>query len=244
MADEKVEKLVKKRSCMKSKLTIFSNYLNTLKSCKELSSVQLLDLESRFNKFDSLYVDFDKLQCDIELLVEDPDDQSEEREQFENQYYKLAASARSLLGVHPQALTVEARMQKAKEAKVCLNCLRPGHIESKCNLVPCKYCKKQHNTLLHSHEAEITTPQLAIPVSNFAGSTSVQQNTTPPNVLLSTAIVRVADSKGNMHTARVLLDNGSTGNFVAETFCGKLAMSRRSASSTVTVNDCLQQVEE
>ncbi|KAF9798310.1 hypothetical protein SFRURICE_012907 [Spodoptera frugiperda] len=131
-------------------------------------------------------------------------------------------------------LTVEARMQKAKEAKVCLNCLRPGHIESKCNLVPCKYCKKQHNTLLHSHEAEITTPQLAIPVSNFAGSTSVQQNTTPPNVLLSTAIVRVADSKGNMHTARVLLDNGSTGNFVAETFCGKLAMSRRSASSTVT----------
>lgn len=509
MADEKVEKLVKKRSCMKSKLTIFGNYLHMLESCDELSSLQLLDLETRFNKFDSLYVDFDKLQCDIEMLLENPDDESKEREQFENQYYKLVATARSLLGARPpqsgsqqdgyvtgdedvqaggfksncvrlpkinlpvfhghyqhwlefrdtyislihsrkdmdnvnklhylraslkgsallvidnldfraqnyesawnllcerydnkrllvnnhvralfsveymqsescssirnlidvtnknlralttlgqdtefnlrdtliihmmsekldsvtrreweehrntldnppsldfflkflsnradlletlqehktninkvqqadtckhnsniltatksnqkpnesnnknnkynnkhkkiftcpmctqthflfncdafRALSVEARMQKAKEAKVCLNCLRPGHVESKCNLVPCKYCKKRHSTLLHSHEAETTpTPEPVIPVNNFAGSTNVQQFTTPPNVLLSTAIVRVVDSKGDLHTARVLLDNGSTGNFVDESLCGKLGLSRRSASATVT----------
>ncbi|KAJ8710890.1 hypothetical protein PYW08_009405 [Mythimna loreyi] len=505
MSDEKVEKLLKRRSCMKSKLTIFGNYLHMLQSCSELSSLQLLDLESRFHKFDSLYVDFDKLQSDVEMLVEDPADEGEEREQFENQYYKLVATARSLLGARPQssglqdgsvtgdedvqaggfksncvrlpkidlpvfhghyqhwlefrdtyislihsrsdidninklhylraslrssallvidnldfraqnyesawnllckrydnkrllvnnhvqalfniehmqgescssirnlidvtnknlralltlgqdaefslqdtllihimsekldnltrrhweehrntfdnppsldsfvkflsnradlletlqehrincnkvqqlepnqhntnqltttksysnitpnsnknfknnkkiftcsmcnqthylfnceafrALTVEARLQKAREAKVCLNCLRPGHVVSECNLVPCKYCKKKHNTLLHLHEADpAPAPVPAIPVNNFVCSANVQQNTTSPNVLLSTAIVRVVDSKGALHTARVLLDNGSTGNFVAESLCGKLGLSRRSASATVT----------
>ncbi|KAJ8721003.1 hypothetical protein PYW08_006468 [Mythimna loreyi] len=103
MSDEKVEKLLKRRSCMKSKLTIFGNYLHMLQSCSELSSLQLLDLESRFHKFDSLYVDFDKLQSDVEMLVEDPADEGEEREQFENQYYKLVATARSLLGARPQS---------------------------------------------------------------------------------------------------------------------------------------------
>lgn len=510
MADEKIAKLVKRRSCMKSKLTVFGNYLHTLESCNELSSLQLLDLETRFNRFGSLYDDFDKLQCDIEMLSEEPDDEGEEREQFENQYYKLVAAARRLLGARPhqssqlpdesvascgdgrsggfksncvrlpkinlpsfhghyqnwlefrdtylslihlrsdidninklhylraslkgsalliidnldfkaenyeaawnllcsrydnkrllvnnhvhalfnvehikhescsairhlidvtnknlralstldqptqywdtliihmmaekldsvthreweehrnslnsppslekfitflsnkadlletlqenksktkihnknsldtiknhynqptstkytqntylqyntnkkhnntykksltcpmcnqnhflfsceafRSLSIEERRQKAKDAKVCLNCLRPGHIETRCNLVPCKYCKKKHSTLLHMHEAE-TTVQPSLPVSNldsFSSSTDVLDTTTPPIVLLSTALVRVVDSKGNVHTARVLLDNGSTANFVSEFLCGKLGLSRRATSTTVT----------
>nr|XP_049708057.1 uncharacterized protein LOC126057021 isoform X2 [Helicoverpa armigera] len=514
MSDEKITKLVRRRSCMKSKLTVFSNYLHTLESCKELSSLQLLDLETRFNKFSSLYDDFDKLQCDIEMLSENPDDESEEREQFEDQYYKLVAAARRLLGARPhqsshlqdgsvascedgqsggfksncvrlpkislpifhghyqhwlefrdtylslihlrsdidninklhylraslkgsallvidnldfkaenyeaawnllcsrydnkrllvnnhvhalfnvehikhescsairhlidvtnknlralstldqptqywdtliihmmaekldsvthreweehrntlnnppsldifitflsnradlletlqenkgkikttthnrnsldtiktnynqptstnskynqntylqyntnkkhnssnknqltcplcnqnhflfncevfRALSIEDRRQKAKEAKVCLNCLRPGHIESRCNLVPCRYCKKKHSTLLHMHEAE-TTLEPSIPVNkldSFSSSTDVLESSTPQNVLLSTALVRVVDSKGEVHTARVLLDNGSTANFVSEFLCGKLGLSRRATSTTVT----------
>lgn len=98
------EKLIKKRSCLKSKLTIFSNYLNLLQNCNELGDLQLIDLESRLNKFENVYPDFDKLQWDIELVSEDPDVESKEREQFENVYFKLVAEARRLLGVRPPQL--------------------------------------------------------------------------------------------------------------------------------------------
>lgn len=100
MADEKIEKLVKRRSCMKSKLTIFNNFIKLIGDKPNVS--QLLDLESRLNKFNLLYSDFDKLQCDIEMLSEDLNDQLVEREQFEGQYHALVTEARVLLGARPQ----------------------------------------------------------------------------------------------------------------------------------------------
>ncbi|XP_045448243.1 uncharacterized protein LOC123656620 [Melitaea cinxia] len=131
-----------------------------------------------------------------------------------------------------KSLSIEDRIKKAKDVKVCLNCLRPGHMENRCNLVSCKYCKKRHNTLLHLHTTEPTKP--IVSVNNFANSTNLKQLTTPPLVLLSTARVKVDDSKGVEHLARVLLDNGSTANFVTTSFCGKLGLSRRNESATVT----------
>ncbi|KAL0830099.1 hypothetical protein ABMA28_003556 [Loxostege sticticalis] len=495
-------KLLKKRSCMKGKLTIFGNYLKVLKGTDEPGSLQLVDLESRLSKFESLYSKFDALQCNIEELSDDPDKECEEREQFEDTYYTLVAEARVLLGARPRqhrdlqeaavasnsdgqassfksncvrlpkielpvfhgdyqhwlefrdtfislihsrtdidninklhylraslkgcaslvidnldvtsknyesawklicdrydnkrllvnnhvqalfkidhiktescaairylidttnknlralsaleqptqhwdtliihimsekldavthrqweehrnnlsdfpslnnfiqflsnradlletlqenknnnnqsqtyktnsylqttklnqnnskpnnnkkeskvdynfkkqcplckqnhflfncesfrALPIETRIHKATEAKVCLNCLRPGHGETKCNLVPCKYCKKMHNTLLHKHEST-SNPEPSAPINNFANSTDVnKQITTPPHVLLSTAMVKVLDSKGVVHQARLLLDNGSTANFVTQALCGKLGLSKWSASATVT----------
>lgn len=154
-----------------------------------------------------------------------------------------------------RALPIESRIQKAKESKVCLNCLRPGHLENNCRLVSCKYCKKRHSTLLHLHEPSVL-PEPPMPsvshyanssdtqqhlneppmptVSHYANSSDIPQHTTPPYVLLSTAIVKVLDSKGDVRSARLLLDNGSSANFVTESLCGKLGLSRRSASSTVT----------
>ncbi|KAF9823412.1 hypothetical protein SFRURICE_006625 [Spodoptera frugiperda] len=359
MADEKIAKLVKRRSCMKSKLTVFGNYLHTLESCNELSSLQLLDLETRFNRFGSLYDDFDKLQCDIEMLSEEPDDEGEEREQFENQYYKLVAAARRLLGARPhqssqlpdesvascgdgrsggfksncywdtliihmmaekldsvthreweehrnslnsppslekfitflsnKADLLETLQENKSKTKIhnknsldtiknhynqptstkytqntylqyntnkkhnntykksltCPMC-NQNHFLFSCEAFrslsieerrqKAKDAKKKHSTLLHMHEAEATV-QPSLPVSNldsFSSSTDVLDTTTPPIVLLSTALVRVVDSKGNVHTARVLLDNGSTANFVSEFLCGKLGLSRRATSTTVT----------
>ncbi|XP_063822359.1 defective in tip formation protein A-like isoform X1 [Ostrinia nubilalis] len=506
------ERLTKKRSCLKSKLTIFNNFISLLKTCTEPSQEQYLDLEGRLNKFDAIYPIFDDLQSDIEMLTEDSDAEMKEREQFEDQYHKLAAAARGLLSArrcqqrdngsvsgnddvqasnshlhncvqlpkidlpifhgnyqhwlkfrdtfislihsrqdmdninklhylhaslkgsalliidnldfkadnyeaawkllcnrydnkrllvnnHVQALfniermqkesftsirhlidvtnknlralasldqptqhwdtlvihmisekldsvtyrvweehrntlsdspslkifiqflsnradlletiqekgnmhnnnsykqntyfltqntnnnknstypnnnksnnnqniksnqnnynqksfkcslcneshylfncetfrslSVEERIKKAKETKVCLNCLRPGHYEIKCTLVPCRYCKKRHNTLLHLHEPE-PTPITAIPVNvnHFANdSNGLTQFTTPAHVLLSTAIVRVLDGSGAAHSARLLLDNGSTANIVTQSLCGKLGLSRRDAYSMVT----------
>ncbi|XP_063636012.1 uncharacterized protein LOC134806617 [Cydia splendana] len=134
-----------------------------------------------------------------------------------------------------RALPIESRIQKAKESKVCLNCLRPGHLEKSCNLVPCKYCKQRHNTLLHLHEPVAHSEPTASPVCNFAESRhDVPQCTTAPHALMSTAIVKVRDGAGNVHTARLLLDNGSSCHLVTESLCGKLGLSRRSVASTLT----------
>ncbi|KAL0841162.1 hypothetical protein ABMA28_014908 [Loxostege sticticalis] len=177
MADSKdLEKLIKKRSALKSKLTIFNNYVTLLKSSPKLSPEQLLDLEGRFDKFEAIYPIFDDLQSDIELLSDDPADECQDREQFEDQYHKLAASARSLLG---------ARLQRD---------LRDGSVS----------CYED------------------------------VQFTTPSHVLLSTALVKVLDGRGGAHSARLLLDNGSTANIVTQSLCGKLGLSRRDAYSTVT----------
>ncbi|XP_048482822.1 uncharacterized protein LOC105387823 [Plutella xylostella] len=48
-------------------------------------------------------------------------------------------------------------------------------------------------------------------------------------------MARVADVDGNLHSARLLLDNGSTSNFITQDLCGKLGLVRRSTSSTVSV---------
>ncbi|XP_072943263.1 uncharacterized protein [Epargyreus clarus] len=118
-----------------------------------------------------------------------------------------------------RALPIESRIQKAKDSKVCLNCLRPGHLENKCNLVPCKYCKKRHNTLLHIHEPIVHSEPPMPSVSNFANSKNVQQYTTPAHILLSTALVKVVAGANDVRSARLLLDNGSTANFVTQSLC-------------------------
>lgn len=126
-----------------------------------------------------------------------------------------------------RALTVAARLSKVKDFKLCLNCLRPGHLEATCPLGHCKYCKKRHNTMLHSHDDDPSTCKEHI---SLAGT---NHEFSSRHVLLSTALVRVTDHSGMPHSARVLLDNGSTANFVTKDLCGKLHLPIRSVSSHV-----------
>lgn len=99
------EKLIKKRSSMKAKLTNFSNYLDILSSCSSLSKLQRIELEGRYSKFDALYGTFDELQTEIELLSDETDEAYAARAQFEEQYHSLAALARSMLA---DAVSAEA----------------------------------------------------------------------------------------------------------------------------------------
>lgn len=123
-------------------------------------------------------------------------------------------------------MPVESRMKTAQEAKVCMNCLRPGHVTAKCRLGPCKYCRERHNTLLHS-EPEV---RLETNVALNCQQQSIQTR----HVILSTALVKVLDSRGEPHVARLLLDNGSTANFVTQAFCGKLNLQTHPVSSRVS----------
>ncbi|XP_045535973.1 uncharacterized protein LOC123721390 [Papilio machaon] len=57
------------------------------------------------------------------------------------------------------------------------------------------------------------------------------QFTTSTHVLLSTAMVKVIDDNGNSMDARLLLDNGSTANFITQSLCSKLKLSTRSVTN-------------
>ncbi|XP_048001463.1 uncharacterized protein LOC125238232 [Leguminivora glycinivorella] len=129
-----------------------------------------------------------------------------------------------------RALPVEQRMLKAKEFKVCLNCLRPGHNEGKCKLSHCKYCKTKHNTLLHVHaEPNRATSE------HIAFSANAHDDDESEHVLLSTALVNVRDSGGKLHSVRVLLDNGSTSNYITQDLAERLKLPLKNKNSTVTM---------
>ncbi|KAL4707143.1 hypothetical protein ACJJTC_018878 [Scirpophaga incertulas] len=168
MADLKL--LTKKRSSLKSKLTIFSNYLNLINNGSSLTQLQHLDLEERFVKFQAVYTDFDTLQSCIEELVDEPESLLSEREDFERQFFSLTALARSLLGATSK-----------------------GHFASRCKLTHCKYCKTKHNTLLHlekSNPEPLVSP-LPSATDNVTLSATTMQLATSAHVLLSTAGERV-----------------------------------------------------
>ncbi|XP_048483226.1 uncharacterized protein LOC119692681 isoform X4 [Plutella xylostella] len=130
-----------------------------------------------------------------------------------------------------KALDIDSRIKKAKESRVCMNCLRLGHVENACTLTHCKYCKYRHNTLLHKdvNKNTYTNKSASVPTtSGLANNVALSSDISPStlnnhgSVLLSTALVKVADRHGSLHTARLLLDNGSTSNFVTESLCEKL----------------------
>ncbi|KAF9406232.1 hypothetical protein HW555_013322 [Spodoptera exigua] len=105
--------LIKKRSSVKSKLTIYNNYLTLIKSSAAISQLQRLDLEERFIKFQSLHNEFDDLQTQIEVLADDAESTFTEREDFDRQFFSLVALTRSLLGSSSNGVGSEAGFKDA-----------------------------------------------------------------------------------------------------------------------------------
>ncbi|XP_052738126.1 uncharacterized protein LOC128198186 [Bicyclus anynana] len=124
-------------------------------------------------------------------------------------------------------LDVASRIRKVSELNLCRNCLKPGHGFQFCKLTHCKYCRMKHNTLLHDSTKEPTGTTIAL--STGVTPTSHIQTFT----LLCTAVVRVRDVNNKLHTARLLLDNGSTANFVTHSLSRKLNLLVKPVSSTV-----------
>lgn len=139
-----------------------------------------------------------------------------------------------------RALDVDTRNIKvASLNNVCKNCLRTGHQSKQCRLARlthCKYCNFKHNTLLHK-DLDKSKSHTSTDIENVALSTNTYHlSSTPtktPHVLLSTALVKVVGKDGRVHNARVLLDNGSTSNFVTSELCEKLGLPRRATGSTI-----------
>ncbi|CAG9135443.1 unnamed protein product [Plutella xylostella] len=88
------EKLVKKRSSYKGRLTMFISYLDTVESLK---NSDIAELQLRIGKVESLYAQYDEVQLQLECAADDMQSQLNERSMFESQYYKALARAQNLL---------------------------------------------------------------------------------------------------------------------------------------------------
>ncbi|KAF9413254.1 hypothetical protein HW555_008476 [Spodoptera exigua] len=97
-----------------------NNFINLVKSSAHISEMQRLDLQERFNKFDSLHSQFDELQTEIELLADDAETAFVEREEFDRQFFNLVALTRSLLGSSVNGAGSEAGFKDADSVQLKL----------------------------------------------------------------------------------------------------------------------------
>ncbi|XP_029179167.1 uncharacterized protein LOC114946687 [Nylanderia fulva] len=158
--------------------------------------------------------------------------------------------------------SLDQRGQLARQARVCFNCLRPGHFPLNCpSEKRCNSCQRAHHSLLHRdnigvaiadatdregtksrHESAANKACEAQDAFNDA-STNVATNYTvslgarsqaPIPVLLATARVRLHTVEGRTVQARALFDQGSTYSFISEALAQRLRPTRRRANLHIT----------
>ncbi|XP_022128685.2 uncharacterized protein LOC111002781 [Pieris rapae] len=92
-----VADLIKKRSSYKGQVTIFNGFLSSFESPSPPDERDYEELELRIGRFDALYNKFDEVQTRLECLQDNESQVFEEREEFENRYYKALSIAQKIL---------------------------------------------------------------------------------------------------------------------------------------------------
>lgn len=105
---QNLEILDKKRDSVKSKLTIFKKYVETVKDrrCNSetpLDAIEVCGLEQRIERIDSLLMKFDEIQGEIDCVTDNAEEQFIEREEFEELFQNTVAIARELLASYKKA---------------------------------------------------------------------------------------------------------------------------------------------
>lgn len=97
--DEKTEfnKLVRQRVSIKGRLTKFKEHVDAFKSEKELSLVQIRELNLWLEKCQSLFSSFDNVQTDIENICEDVEIQIKERDLVESKFVNVISEMQGLI---------------------------------------------------------------------------------------------------------------------------------------------------
>lgn len=148
--------------------------------------------------------------------------------------------------------SIQQRIDKVRTHRCCSNCLSPHHRSSECpSFGRCRTCQRKHHSLLHlptvsnySSGDTIGEPQdpATVPESPMHPSPKVMVTTntpledpqSPSVVLLSTAVVRIADKGGNWHEIRVLLDNASETSLMTNRCRRKLNLPLHPTNTTLS----------
>lgn len=94
-----LKELVKQRGSIKSRLTLFANYVEPLTKIDltQCTKLQTKELTLRLGKLQDLFYNFDEVQIKIEELDPDSEKQLKERQDLENRFYTLIAQAQELI---------------------------------------------------------------------------------------------------------------------------------------------------
>lgn len=142
------------------------------------------------------------------------------------------------------SLNVAGKQQFVRKHELCFNCLRTGHISVACKSGGCKKCNRRHHTLLHNEyqDTSAACTQERDSEQHHSNNTGYDESPTrniennkerentycalksrmQSQVLLSTAIILVADSNGYLQPCRALLDSGSQAHFCTENLVQRL----------------------
>lgn len=97
-----LQALVRKRGSIKSKLTVFKNFVcSTRESIVDapLDDMLKIELEQRLVRARSLIDDFDEIQIQIDSLSDDIEYHDNERESFEKEYFRVISQATQMTNV-------------------------------------------------------------------------------------------------------------------------------------------------
>lgn len=93
-----LRELLAKRSSIKGQITKFKNYLDKVCSLKEISTIELAELDLKLNKFQGLSARFDNIQSEIEVINSSSiDSELDERERIEHDIVQYIAIAKTEL---------------------------------------------------------------------------------------------------------------------------------------------------
>ncbi|XP_061724911.1 uncharacterized protein LOC133530870 [Cydia pomonella] len=145
-----------------------------------------------------------------------------------------------------KVMNPESRLSTVRRLKLCVNCFRPGHHQSRCRRGPCTICNRKHNALVHiQHNSSNNNEANSNNHCDNRQDNSVDKVDTPRNdgqtseqpklpnpcvrvnaalcgeVLLCTAIVDIVGPYNTVR-ARAVLDNCSQSSFITEKLKGML----------------------
>ncbi|XP_058448845.1 uncharacterized protein LOC131428821 [Malaya genurostris] len=159
-----------------------------------------------------------------------------------------------------RALTIDERLAKVKELRVCFNCLRKGHRLTECkSKKSCMICKSRHNTLLHPDDkanqnltGSLSHPEVSLDrkakemqsskETTATGSSNPRESTvcsssmpqSASQVLLMTSVVLVVDKHQRVHPCRAFIDPGSMSHMVSQRMAKLLDLPTKPSFVTVT----------
>ena len=129
-----------------------------------------------------------------------------------------------------QNMSRDERWTLVKKNGFCMNCLKAGHMASRCRAQPaCRKCRKTHNTLLHIESKPSEEPT----TESVSSATHVPQTRKGKQVLLMTRRAKIIAPDGSTTQARVFLDPGASYSFVTEKLAQQLRLPRRKDNSLV-----------
>ncbi|XP_018395970.1 PREDICTED: uncharacterized protein LOC108774375 [Cyphomyrmex costatus] len=109
-------------------------------------------------------------------------------------------------------LTPQKRAEVLKTAKLCLNCMKPGHFIKVCKGGTCRKCSGKHNTLLHFEKVSSESTGNTEETNSSSSVLCSHNRASDYHVILSTATILVEDSQGKKHKLSCLVIPEITGN--------------------------------